>query len=51
MSVLVFRGGKARLYPLDGWEVTTNELTDILEAIQIGFDAALEHDPIDPVEK
>lgn len=47
MKVLVFRSNLVRLYPLDGWEVSEDELSEIVEAIGAGFGASLEHYPMD----
>lgn len=47
MKVLVFRGGLVRLFPLDGWDVSISELRDIVTAIEAGFGATLQHDPIE----
>lgn len=46
MKVLVFRSNLVRLYPLDGWEVSEGELSEIVEAIEAGFGASLEHYPM-----
>lgn len=47
MKVVVFRGNAVRLYPNDGWEPTLEELASITKAIEIGFGAELQHDPIE----
>lgn len=47
MDVKMMRGDIVRLYPLDEWDVSTDELGDILEAIEVGFGTPLEHEPID----
>lgn len=46
VKVLVFRGEVVRLFPLDGHVPSASELTRLLDAIETGFDATLEHDPI-----
>lgn len=47
MNVKVYGDGFVRLYPNDGWELDLEELASITKAIEIGFGATLEHDPID----
>lgn len=45
VRILVMRGEVIRIYPRKD-EPTIQELADILEAIETGFDAPLEHYPI-----
>lgn len=47
IKVLVFRGGVARLYPLDENVPRRGQLARLVEALEIAFGAHLEHDPID----
>lgn len=47
IKVLVFRGGVVRLYPHDGYVPTVDELADVVEALEEGYQTELEHDPID----
>lgn len=47
MRVLIFRDQLVRLYLLDGWDITEEELMDIINAIETGFGAPLEHHPIE----
>lgn len=46
IRVLVFRGGVVRIYPRED-EPTFAEVYRLLDAIRRGFDAPLEHHPID----
>lgn len=46
LRVLVFRGGLVRLFPHDDYVPTLDELSALIEAIEAGFDAPLEHSPI-----
>lgn len=47
MRVLVFRADLVRLYPHDDYVPAAEELAEVIEAIEIGFDAELKHDPIE----
>lgn len=47
VSVLVFRNDVVRLYPHDDHIPTERELQGLLCALEVGFEADLEHDPID----
>lgn len=47
VKVLVFRGDLVRLYPHDDYVPTVDELAALVEAIETGFGASLEHDPIE----
>jgi hypothetical protein len=46
LRILVFRGGVVRLYPRDGYVPPAEKLELIVDALETGFDAELEHDPI-----
>lgn len=50
IRVLVFRGGMVRLFPHDEYVPTTTELSDIVEALEVGYQAELEHEPIEDTE-
>lgn len=45
LQVIVFRQNLVRIYPYED-EITAEELADLIEAIEVGFDAELEHHPI-----
>jgi hypothetical protein len=47
VSVLVFRADTVRLYPLDDYIPSVDELAELLHALSVGAKAGLEHDPID----
>ncbi|WP_337653244.1 hypothetical protein [Halomontanus rarus] len=47
LKILVFRGAVVRLYPHDDYVPTADELTAVIDALEVGFDATLEHDPIE----
>jgi len=46
IRIRAFRGNVVRIYPHDGHVPTQTELERLLEALETGFDASLEHDPI-----
>lgn len=46
VKVLVFNGDLVWLTPLDGHVPGREQLGWIVQALEIGFDAYLEHDPI-----
>jgi hypothetical protein len=46
VKVLVFRGGVVRLYPHDDYVPTVDELSTLIEALEVGFHAELIHDPV-----
>lgn len=50
IHVLVFRGDVVRLFPHDEYVPRRAELAALLDALEVGFDAALEHDPINNAE-
>lgn len=47
VKVLVFREDIIRLYPLDDYVPTDNELYNLIEAISDGFNTNVSHQPID----
>lgn len=47
LNILVFRRGYVRLYPHDDYVPTVDELATVIDALEVGFDAALEHNPIE----
>lgn len=47
IKVLVFREGMIRLYPKDEYVPTNEELEDIIYSLVIGFDATVNHHPIE----
>ena len=47
LRIWVGRGNVVRLYPREQFEPTEDELGDIVEALEIGFESDLKHDPID----
>lgn len=47
VKVLVYRGDLIRLYPLDEYIPDSKELSEIIEALSKGFNAELEHKPIE----
>jgi len=47
VRILVFRGGVVRLYPHDDRVPSAKELGLLVEALEEGFGAPLEHDPIE----
>lgn len=47
LKVMVFRGSVVRLFPHDKHVPSCEELAALLRAIETGFSAELEHDPID----
>lgn len=51
IKVLVFRGGVVRLFPHDEYVPDRGQLGRLVEALEIGFGAHLEHDPIEREEE
>jgi hypothetical protein len=49
VRVVVFRSNVVRLYPKDEYVPTAAELTALLGALAAGFDAPLDHDPVEEV--
>lgn len=47
IRLLIFRKGKIRIYPLDDYVPSTEELTDILMSITVGFNSEVKHKPIE----
>jgi len=47
IRVVVFRGNMVRVFPLDDYVPTVDELRDLFTAICTGFNAPVTHDPID----
>lgn len=47
VRILVFRDDVVRLYPHDDYVPTVDELAAVIDALEVGFDATLEHDPIE----
>lgn len=50
LKVLVFRGELVRIYPYDDHVPSNERLADLIEAITIGFNASVEHQPIEGAE-
>lgn len=46
LRIVVFRGNVVRLFPREDG-LTTHQLADVIYALEKGFNAPLEHDPID----
>lgn len=47
LRIWVGRRNVVRLFPREEFEVTEDELADIIGALEVGFDAGLAHDPIE----
>lgn len=46
VHVMVFRGAVTRLFPHDEYVPNNEEVEGLIKAIELGFDAQLEHDPL-----